>query len=1446
MPAKGQKPQLFRPVYRAYDIGIEFNEDYVATMYAMDSRDLSLYLFNANNQPVRDGQGRLIAIDNLWDTADRKPINPGDTDDHSPPADPSDQTLLEQASACVSIDVEKITRPAEVTACNYLMEADTVYEARLMPLLFREDFSGGTLDRWQVIDQGGGGPSKWETGSEGDGSDNNPKSFFVRQTSAIADSAPDDSTQFRRGTMLIRRADPGIGDGHADHPQNWTDYRFQAQVRTSEDDFIGLVFRYRDLADEPEKYYLVTLGRGVRRLIRGIAGIHQILAEDTFLLALDTDYRLTIEAIGPTLTIYQDGDRVFTVDDLSLPQGSVGLYCAHNPTTQFSDLRVDDLRQTAPMLYRFAFTTSLYTNFYHHIHSYNDECWLLALEPGVSLLVNDAIALSQLQTPDPGWPSNSQPDVKAYENLIAASSVLRTADQRVVDRIEVSRLIQQGNPVGLFLSSPEPIDWRRTTLELFHAPTLLESSTPSDAVKLTEITHDPSDPSKELVALLLRKPYSLAEHRIEKYALIGPISPHPVRHLFKGKPDFNAAIVLLERFGPFALDKYRVVDQGSIFGPSQWQSGSNAITQSSQIFGGALDRRNLDKIGTMALVSAPTLRDIYIRVAFSSAGDGDIGLAFRVKDSQNYYRFSINRRWGYQRLVKAVDGQFTLLWEEAGQPIADKIYHLEILLRGDQLSGYLDSKELFHLSDRTHTTGQVGLYSWYNSNARFAALRIEDAREYNYFGASRRIGDWKITEERCQFLSVSRSRSSLALPGFHNPLGQLAVAFHKHALIGEPDWSDYRLNVSGMLSSDSKINLLFRYRDTSNYYQFEVGAEPNVLRLLRRSNGLTETLAEMPGGAPEEEPVSIRVDVVGDRLTAYVNEVLIFDIRDSTHASGRVGFAYRSDLEPQIESFTVTTVPLDGIALFCDRFAQENPDAWVDLQTHSEWEIHDSGTLESPSLWQIYQGSLWQRRNIHSAPPPTNQDPNKLGTHAIAGNLEWRDYVLSVRLCSDDKDAMGVVFRYQDEDNYYRFAMDTQRPYRQLVKRVNGQFQVLWEDAGIASPAYKPGQTYHLVMVVEGSSLRGYLDDIPLFIVADMALATGKIGLYTWLNDHACFSQVRVYPLTVLYQLHQRLIKELKEWQYDYPSISLVNTINPFDGPFSRSRYQDIEELSDWNDYRLSTQFASDIRINNINIYFQYVDENNFYCIQIDCKRKALTLGKKVNSQVEILQTHLLLGYQNIRKYILTIDYVEDRLSVYLDSVKLITQRDRSHNTGKVRLSYSWRSSLGINQLPPLVFTHFEAIRPAWVDYTQFPIEECPLPEGTRIVIHHPKSTELPENVGTVLRIADNLPPHLGDDIADLRLVDKAGNILDAKRSLPQTDFSAADDSSPISLKALRNADGTKLLLLPHDNTPLTSGTYRLKFTYRRDAGNQLPQFSQSGDQKDEESTIDVPWEPVI
>ena len=135
----------------------------------------------------------------------------------------------------------------------------------------------------------------------------------------------------------------------------------------------------------------------------------------------------------------------------------MSLYCGQNAGGHFRDVRVDDLRGNAPVVYRFKFTTSDFTDFRHHIHSFQGLVFRAALADfnDVAASVGAAVALAA---------ANQQPaeaEARAYNTL--ADKALGTAARQPVTRLDVSRVEHGGSALALIVRTADPLDWRRTT-----------------------------------------------------------------------------------------------------------------------------------------------------------------------------------------------------------------------------------------------------------------------------------------------------------------------------------------------------------------------------------------------------------------------------------------------------------------------------------------------------------------------------------------------------------------------------------------------------------------------------------------------------------------------------------------------------------------------------------------------------------------------------------------------------------------------------------------------------------------------------------------------------------------------------------------------------------------------------------------------------------------------
>ena len=484
-----------RPVYRAYDVGIQFDVNYVDLMYRIAKRDLVLYLYDNNNRPARDENGRAIILENRWGMARELTLSESE----------QRWLALVNGSSCVTFELAGIPKTKTLTALveNLALEPDTLYEARLMPVLLLEGFSelavgttaSGTdahLGAWRVLDEGAvEGPSQWGIAEAAPGA-----GHFVLQSSSIADNM--DPLE-RRGTMLLLgdRSDPQVLA--SEQPGNWTDYRFSARLRSSTDGAIGMVFRYRC----EHNYYRFSAegGQGYRRLVKVVNGNYSILAEDAFVYTPDQNYEVTVEAIGSSLRIYQDDSLVFDAKDEANRQGRIGFYCAANSAAGFSDVRVDNFGSASPAVYRFNFTTSKFTNFFHHMHSFQDETWATSADlPAISNRFSVSLP-------------PSEEEARAFEALL--KNVPTGAAARSLKEVQVTQIKRNHEAIAFLFQSPEPVNWDRTEIKIKTAPPeALRSHLPGVA-KITDVGFGSTSPKQESVTLLLREATNISNYRIE-------------------------------------------------------------------------------------------------------------------------------------------------------------------------------------------------------------------------------------------------------------------------------------------------------------------------------------------------------------------------------------------------------------------------------------------------------------------------------------------------------------------------------------------------------------------------------------------------------------------------------------------------------------------------------------------------------------------------------------------------------------------------------------------------------------------------------------------------------------------------------------------------------------------------------------------------------------------
>ena len=164
----------------------------------------------------------------------------------------------------------------------------------------------------------------------------------------------------------------------------------------------------------------------------------------------------------------------------------------------------------------------------------------------------------------------------------------------------------------------------------------------------------------------------------------------------------------------------------------------------------------------------------------------------------------------------------------------------------------------------------------------------------------------------------------------------------------------------------------------------------------------------------------------------------------------------------------------------------------IGIAADSTWRTFDENSLgdQGPSSWEIKKGeikgnALSQSSNIWG----DKTDTVAIGTVAVYTKQKWIDFVLDVDVLANDNDGMGVVWRFQDLSEHYRFftMVDSgnppngeRGPWRKLEVRLGkgaGQKLPFYDTLDIEKgKSYTEGKLTHWKIEVTGDRFRVEVD----------------------------------------------------------------------------------------------------------------------------------------------------------------------------------------------------------------------------------------------------------------------------------------------------------------------------------------------------------------------------------
>ena len=150
----------------------------------------------------------------------------------------------------------------------------------------------------------------------------------------------------------------------------------------------------------------------------------------------------------------------------------------------------------------------------------------------------------------------------------------------------------------------------------------------------------------------------------------------------------------------------------------------------------------------------------------------------------------------------------------------------------------------------------------------------------------------------------------------------------------------------------------------------------------------------------------------------------------------------------------------------------------------------------TPSRWDVFLDNGDYRYGINTT-NYSNQPGNLLGEYSLIANRTYGDFIFTGKaratedLVTDIAD-FDIVFDFQDPNNYYFMMFNSNSPWSELHKVVNGTRITIANPTDLSIN----DNNYHDVKLERvGSSIKVYYDGVLKINTTDSTFLTGQVGI---------------------------------------------------------------------------------------------------------------------------------------------------------------------------------------------------------------------------------------------------------------------------------------------------------------------------------------------------------------
>lgn len=553
----------------------------------------------------------------------------------------------------------------EVRVYDRALTPTEVGEYFSRPPLLSSDFDTGAPGWAPPVDEGlWSGPSYWRllTAAPDAGTLGQTHNIY---SDGIAICKDDIECRHLTETGTSRTYGGGFG---------WGDYRLSLDLRSWDNDTIGVFFRVQDSTH----YYALTWNAevGLLRLYRrdgtGKRNVPIPIVTDLAeplerpLLVPGQTYHLDLYAVGDSIAVVIDGRLRFQTTDTEYGAGSIALYAAANTGAVFDNLVVTEQNrlgwhppiltavQATPMVLGSGESSRLDVAATRPDGSTAGLVYHWTLPAGAGTLDDPNSATPLLSAP---------PSLSGTRTLTLGVEVKDPQGGVSFGEVAVTLIGDEAQPSWATDFSEGTLSgWRITDEGRFQAPSNWRLR--NGVLEQVSNINLPTD-----------------RNVIERYR-------HPA-------------------FSDRALNDQEVLDRNAAT-QTLWHLVAEAGTYAVREDGYGWD-------------------DYRLRLDLGSRDNDSIGVMFRVVDETHYYRFTWNAESKVRRLIKRDDDGFRVLAEEQNAPayLPGRMYPVEITAVGAELRVAVDGREVLSANDASFARGSIGLYGDGSAGALFDNVSVD-------------------------------------------------------------------------------------------------------------------------------------------------------------------------------------------------------------------------------------------------------------------------------------------------------------------------------------------------------------------------------------------------------------------------------------------------------------------------------------------------------------------------------------------------------------------------------------------------------------------------------------------------------------------------------------------------------------------------------------------------